>query len=204
MDISVRQTQVPPTDQRLQLGTARAATPGLKTQPVPRNNRPTATMNISKHPFMHSGYPRQPLLPPLTDNSPRHPATRNLQTEAAGPVSAALTYAREIHNTTPGYIIPGQTSARAYPKLTAAEFATPAPEISDLAMLVASEHPGPTATRSHYDDRTPLSPSSKSSGECQQVRQASVGEKVRFVEGLRARDRDFETFSVLAYWGYGF
>ena len=178
MDNSFRQTLT--TDDRLTLGKLRSDTPGPKTyyRAYHRNHNTTGN-DATNDAFMHSGFSRKPRLPPLPDKSPRpraHSATTEVQTKLSTTALAATTWDRASKNSTPGYIGPGQTSARASPRETAEAIAAPEPTMADLAFFVAGTYPRHAAASSDCDSGVSLTPQLVSLNAQQQKRRQGSGD----------------------------
>lgn len=173
------------TEERLQLGKLRADTPGPQTHYRSyQQAHNTTTNDASNHAFMHSGFPRKAPLPPLPDKSPRPRAPTQAPTMFAPPTSAPPTQHRASYCSTPGYMAPGQTSARAYPRETAEVIAMPAHTMADLAMFVAGAYPHPTATSSFSNPGDLLTPQRNSRDTHQQRKwQVMGGERTGFSGG---------------------
>ncbi|MCJ1247483.1 hypothetical protein MMC30_004697 [Trapelia coarctata] len=200
--------QAPTAEDLRQLSKLRADTPGPQTYYRAYHQSHNTTDNdASNHAFMHSGFPRKPNLPPLPDKSPRPRAPTMLPTKVAPPVSDAPTWDRASDNSTPGYIGPGQTSARAFPRETAEIFAEPEPSISDLAMVVAGAYPRPPTPPSYYDPRGLLRPATCFPGALQRMkRQADGGERRGFSGGeadVRGYDSQVRKRDVTVYDAQG-
>lgn len=157
MDTSFEQT--PSTNDHRRWDKLRADTPGPKSYTQSLAARPTTTSAGSKSAFMHSGFPRRPLLPPLPDTSPARTPTRKVPRTVTTPIPASPAPSQGTYNTTPGYIAPGQTSARAYPKFTPGEMEMPEVTVADLAMAIAAKYPRGKAAPAFYRRGVKVPPS---------------------------------------------